>query len=242
MYIYILRLLGHRCFLASSPTKYTRVEEIQALYPSSVSWIHEPSIVLEETRCVDDPFEVEKLTIQWMVVYGIDRVRGGSFTSSKLSRDQVCILYKLMDSIQQKCSICGSSAHSSPQCEYFLVESRIPSSHSRVLWKSVFLSYLVSCRQWYEYIKDISYDTLSGVISSLPSSQDSLHYLISLFPPSVDSSVLYLPRTPPPSPSISPSSFEEIMSPLSLHPNPEIAFDSDSSDESVFSSLQNVLV
>lgn len=63
------------------------------------------------TKCTED-FYVK----DYMVKYGIDNVRGGSYTNINLSEEEKIILKREMDTANDKCRICGDNNCSTSTC------------------------------------------------------------------------------------------------------------------------------
>lgn len=58
-----------------------------------------------------DSYDEDKYTKIYMEKYGIDNVRGGSYTTTKLNQETINFLQKEIDSAQDKCRGCGQSGH-----------------------------------------------------------------------------------------------------------------------------------
>jgi len=58
-----------------------------------------------------DSYDEDKYTKMYMEKYGIDNVRGGSYTTTKLSEETKNFLQKEIDSAQDKCRGCGQPGH-----------------------------------------------------------------------------------------------------------------------------------
>lgn len=63
-----------------------------------------------------DPYDVNKTVVAYMTKYGIDKVRGGSFTAELLSDSEKKVLSAMMNSGKNVCFKCGSSSHYSSNC------------------------------------------------------------------------------------------------------------------------------
>lgn len=63
-----------------------------------------------------DHFDEDKYTKMYMDKYGIENVRGGSYTKVKLDDDVIKFLEKELSSIHDKCYGCGSKKHFIKNC------------------------------------------------------------------------------------------------------------------------------
>jgi hypothetical protein len=64
-----------------------------------------------------DTFDEDKFVLKYMNIYGIDNVRGGSYSNLVLTFHQKLNLYKQLRNARNECLICGSQDHFMSQCE-----------------------------------------------------------------------------------------------------------------------------
>ncbi|CAF0980961.1 unnamed protein product, partial [Didymodactylos carnosus] len=77
--------------------------------------LHKPIKVFKEyKKC--DAFDDDKYTKIYMSEYGIDNVKGGSYSQIKLEDDQMKILTKKLRSSQDQCLKCGKKGHFIQKC------------------------------------------------------------------------------------------------------------------------------
>lgn len=70
-------------------------------------------------------FDEDKYTIEMMSKYGIDNVRGGSFTRINLPDDEIRIITKMINNAKGKCFNCYLPGHYSNKCIYNKVSNHI---------------------------------------------------------------------------------------------------------------------
>ena len=63
-------------------------------------------------------FEEDMKTLEMMKKYGIDNVRGGSFSNIQLSNCEMSIINKMINTAEDKCFICGSNTHFESVCPH----------------------------------------------------------------------------------------------------------------------------
>ena len=91
--IYILRLEGGKYYVGKSDNPTKRYQE--HLNGSGSAWTKKyPPVSVLEIRANADPFDEDKLTKECMKKYGIDKVRGGSYSNIKLDETQIEFLNK----------------------------------------------------------------------------------------------------------------------------------------------------
>jgi predicted GIY-YIG superfamily endonuclease len=78
--------------------------------------LYKPKSIIE-TYISDSPFKEDILTKEYMMKYGIDNVRGGSYTKIKLEEWQLKNLEHEFKSVSDKCFKCGDIGHFACDCE-----------------------------------------------------------------------------------------------------------------------------
>jgi len=76
---------------------------------------HKPVRLLNVIQ-TDDPFDEDKITKKAMAKYGIDNVRGGSYTTTKLTQEQHALITKELQTAANACFKCGQTGHFSREC------------------------------------------------------------------------------------------------------------------------------
>lgn len=65
-----------------------------------------------------DPYDEDKYTIIMMTKYGINNVRGGTFSRITLSNEEICIIIKMINNANDNCFNCFSKSHFCMNCPY----------------------------------------------------------------------------------------------------------------------------
>jgi predicted GIY-YIG superfamily endonuclease len=108
--IYVLRLEGGRYYVGKSDNVMKRYEE--HLNGAGSAWTTRyPPVTLVKTINSVSAFEEDKTVKEYMAIYGIDMVRGGSYVTEALSTAQRSALQQEIWSAQDRCSRCGSPGH-----------------------------------------------------------------------------------------------------------------------------------
>ena len=63
-----------------------------------------------------DIYDEDKYTIMYMDKYGIDNVRGGSFSKIKLSNSDKHVIKKMISNATDRCFICDKEGHFASNC------------------------------------------------------------------------------------------------------------------------------
>jgi hypothetical protein len=106
MWIYVLSLLRGRFYVGSSRQPTQRIA--QHVEGRGTRWTREwPVVRAVEVYHPRLLFSEDNKTKELMYFYGIDKVRGGSYYSLQLARDQLLILEREFDTATGRCFDCG---------------------------------------------------------------------------------------------------------------------------------------
>ena len=118
--IYVL-LLNDNCYYIGKTTKHVD-ERFNEHMKGSAAWtmLHRP-IKIIETLNTTNPMEEDSLTKKYMLKYGIENVRGGSYTKITLDDWMIQALKHEFSSIDNCCYKCKKPGHFAKEC-YNLIE------------------------------------------------------------------------------------------------------------------------
>ena len=112
--IYVLWLENGFYYVGASSDPSRRYDEH---LQGAVAWTtkHRP-LCLTVCGPVQGPMDEDNKTLHMMASYGIDRVRGGSFTAISLSESTLCLLQRMIAHATKSCFRCKNSSHLYHDC------------------------------------------------------------------------------------------------------------------------------
>lgn len=114
--IYVLHLEEGKYYVGKSNNPEERIK--QHFNGNGSGWTkkYKPiEIVIINSNC--SHFDEDKITKEYMAIYGIDNVRGGTYCQIKLNKQQIDFLEKEIKSSTNLCFKCGSDDHFRNQCK-----------------------------------------------------------------------------------------------------------------------------
>ena len=116
--IYVLRLEGGRYYVGKAADVVKRFKAHKDGHGSAWTRKYKP-VAVEETHVNVSPFEEDKYTKIYMDKHGIDKVRGGTYSSMKLTSEQIQSLQKEICGATDGCFKCGSKGHFIQNCDAY---------------------------------------------------------------------------------------------------------------------------
>jgi len=112
--LYFLKLIEGKYYIGYSKIPEERI--LNHFIENGSEWTkrYNPVEVLEIRR--GGLFDEQKYTLLYMQKYGIDNVRGGSFTNINLSKEQEFEINRQINHLMNNCYICGDSSHYAIDC------------------------------------------------------------------------------------------------------------------------------
>ena len=113
--IYALQLEDGKYYIGKTNNLEQRFQEHQNGLGSAWTSLHQP-IKIHKVIKGSSPFEEDKVTKEYMAKYGIDNVRGGSYSEHTLSQQSKDMIQKEIWGANNQCMKCGSSGHFAGNC------------------------------------------------------------------------------------------------------------------------------
>lgn len=128
--IYVLRCEEEKYYVGKSTNINKRLKQhFKQKKGSCWTRLYRPLQIYEIRRNCDE-FDEEKITLQYMKKFGINNVRGGSYTRLQLTKYEINHLVRLIRSSEDRCFVCGSRDHFAKQCEKLFCKKCKKNGHS----------------------------------------------------------------------------------------------------------------
>jgi len=116
MFIYILELEQNKYYIGKTTNIAFRLDD--HFTSNGAAWTRKYKPIQVQSIIADcDDYDEDKYTLKYMEKYGINNVRGGSFCEIKLSDANIITLNQIMNSVTDKCYICGDNGHFANECK-----------------------------------------------------------------------------------------------------------------------------
>jgi len=115
--LYVLKLINDKYYIGITQ-KDLWVRFLQHKQGDGASWtqLYKP-VSIVETLKTTNKFDEDKWTKMYMNEYGIENVRGGSYTKINLDEFQIKALKLELKTANNICFICGKHGHFASQCK-----------------------------------------------------------------------------------------------------------------------------
>ena len=114
--LYVLRLVSNKFYIGKTSDLSRRLNEHFSGKGASWTKKYPPVEVIYSSMLIND-FEEDNLTLKYMKDFGIQNVRGGSFSQMNLSDDILTIINRIICSSEDRCFNCGKKGHFANSCK-----------------------------------------------------------------------------------------------------------------------------
>ena len=113
--IYVLECANKKYYVGRTDSN-TIEKRLDAHLKGTVQWtkIYPPIAVVE--NIVGDEFDEDKYVKMYMKMFGIDNVRGGSYSQIKIPSNKMKVLQSELKTASAVCYICGEMGHYKNRC------------------------------------------------------------------------------------------------------------------------------
>jgi len=159
--IYILLLESNKYYVGKSKNTIKRINKhfdqnniLNKTYASAWTSLHKPIKILDIiNNC--NIFDEDKYTLMMMNKYGIDNVRGGSFTSIKLPDEEINIIEKMLLGANDSCYNCGDS-HFISRCKLKNINKNLLTLRQKILKVINKYTKVMDCNEFMNVLKNIN--------------------------------------------------------------------------------------
>ncbi len=114
-FIYILKCQQNKYYVGKTENIANRIED--HLFGQGSAWTKKyKPITVEDIKINCDKFDEDKYVLIYMEKYGIDNVRGGTYSTIELSNVQKEYINKQLKAANDVCFKCGKGGHFVKRC------------------------------------------------------------------------------------------------------------------------------
>ncbi len=117
--IYTLALENDKYYIGKVQYDVDRLHDVDILCKLKDGGVwtraHPPVCVIEYIPGCDD-YDQDKYTVMYMERYGIENVRGGSFSKEHLDTSQIQVIHRMIRTAKNQCYTCGKGGHFQDDC------------------------------------------------------------------------------------------------------------------------------
>ena len=115
MYVYILKLQQDKYYIGRSVDHQKRIQDHINQEGCEFTKIY-PVINIIDIIETNDAFDEDKYVFRYMDMYGIENVRGGSFSKINLDPHEIGLIKKIIKNSKNQCYYCGNPNHFLKEC------------------------------------------------------------------------------------------------------------------------------
>lgn len=123
MFIYILKLEHGKYYVGRTNNVKSRIQQHKNQSGSSWTTLHKFKSIVNQFE-TNDPYDEDKWTKKYMQQYGIDNVRGGSYTTQILDDLTIKFIEREIRGATNCCFTCGG-AHFVTECKSYQTDNQI---------------------------------------------------------------------------------------------------------------------
>lgn len=141
LFIYVLKLQEGKYYIGRTTNPNIRIDQHMDGRGSKWTTKYKP-IEVEKIIPNCDYFDEDKITKQYMQLYGIENVRGASYTKMQLTENEIAIINQELKNAADLCFICGAKDHFAKDCDkkYFQNDNNI-TNNSNTIYQQITILY-----------------------------------------------------------------------------------------------------